>query len=481
MDNILETHIQNQVLIKPNSLKDEITLNNILFNQRQEYYNLIKYIDEFLEGKNTNRYFVLPGIRGVGKSTIIFQIYDYLLNEKNINANNILYLSCDNLKKICNASLIEGVNCYLDIFHNAILETVKEPIFLLIDESQIDVDWSIIGKIIFDTNKNIFMIFTGSSALELTYNADSARRLLKIPIMPLSYPEQLKLKYGKFNTEMFNSINELIYNGNIEKAKGLESQLLKIYSEFENYNINEWENFLKFGGFPSNFNQKQHEIINKLIDTVNKIVTNDMKNINGLNGKTQDLAFNLLYFFALQNPGEVSKGSMANIFDSNKSTINKLLDTLEKTQLIFHVEPFTSSAKRTTKPNKYYFATSSLKHVLSLAIGNASLENKQAYMGKLFENFVASTFFNFEKINNNIHKTYYDSGKKQDKNVDFIIQKGFEKPIPIEVSYGRKDKSQIKNAIRRYKANHGIIISNTTKIKKEDNVIYLPRELFSFL
>ena len=325
------------------------------------------------------------------------------------------------------------------------------------------------------------MIFTGSSALELTYNADSARRLLKIPIMPLSYPEQLKLKYGKFNTEMFNSINELIYNGNIEKAKGLESQLLKIYSEFENYNINEWENFLKFGGFPSNFNQKQHEIINKLIDTVNKIVTNDMKNINGLNGKTQDLAFNLLYFFALQNPGEVSKGSMANIFDSNKSTINKLLDTLEKTQLIFHVEPFTSSAKRTTKPNKYYFATSSLKHVLSLAIGNASLENKQAYMGKLFENFVASTFFNFEKINNNIHKTYYDSGKKQDKNVDFIIQKGFEKPIPIEVSYGRKDKSQIKNAIRRYKANHGIIISNTTKIKKEDNVIYLPRELFSFL
>lgn len=42
------------------------------------------------------------------------------------------------------------------------------------------------------------------------------------------------------------------------------------------------------------------------------------------------------------------------IFDSNKSTINKLLDTLEKTQMDFHVEPFTSSAKRTTKHNKYY-------------------------------------------------------------------------------------------------------------------------------
>ncbi|WP_296889670.1 DUF4143 domain-containing protein [uncultured Methanobrevibacter sp.] len=102
-------------------------------------------------------------------------------------------------------------------------------------------------------------------------------------------------------------------------------------------------------------------------------------------------------------------------------------------------------------------------------------------MGKLFENFVASTLFNFKKRNNNVYKTYYDSGKKQDKNVDFIIQKGFEKPILIEVSYCKKDKSQIKNAIRRYEANHGIIISNMAKIKKEDNVIYLPRELFSFL
>ena len=70
---------------------------------------------------------------------------------------------------------------------------------------------------------------------------------------------------------------------------------------------------------------------------------------------------------------------MANHLDSNKMTINKLLELLEKTQLIFHVEPFTSSAKRTTKPFKYYFATSSLKHILSMNLGNANLEAKEAY------------------------------------------------------------------------------------------------------
>lgn len=70
-----------------------------------------------------------------------------------------------------------------------------------------------------------------------------------------------------------------------------------------------------------------------------------MGNIKGINGQTSYLASQLLYFFALQNPGEISKGSMANHLDSNKMTINKLLELLEKTQLIFHVEPFTSSAK----------------------------------------------------------------------------------------------------------------------------------------
>ena len=45
--------------------------------------------------------------------------------------------------------------------------------------------------------------------------------------------------------------------------------------------------------------------------------------------------------------------------------------------------------------------------------------------------------------------------------------------IPIEISHGDKDTTQIKDAIRRYKAPHGIIISGTTKtIKKVDNIIF---------
>ena len=82
------------------------------------------------------------------------------------------------------------------------------------------------------------------------------------------------------------------------------------------------------------------------------------------------------------------------------------------------------------------------------------------------------------------YKTYYDDSKKRssDKNVDFIVQRGLEKPIPIEVSCGDKDKSQIKRAIRKYQSPHGIIISNTDpNIFKEDNIISIPPEIFDFI
>ena len=72
--------------------------------------------------------------------------------------------------------------------------------------------------------------------------------------------------------------------------------------------------------------------------------------------------------------------------------------------------------------------------------------------------------------------------KKQEKMVDFIVQRGFNKPIPIEVGIGKKGKSQIKSAIRRYKSDYGIIVSNSSeRIEKEDNIIKIPVRTFSLM
>ncbi len=484
MNDLQNVYIRNQILTMPMKVNHELSYKNKKFNRRSDYYNIIDYIDKFLEGESINRFLVLPGLRDVGKTTILFQVYEYLLKEKNINQQNILYFSCDRLRRTGEADIFDVVNYYCETFHNSIIETLTQPVFILIDEAQYDKQWALNGKIIFDASKNIFMIFSGSSALKLSNNPDAARRLLNIPIYPLTYSQHLKLKYGDYKNNISDPLIQMIFDGEINNSAEIERRIINIYSHFQNYDISEWKTFLEFGGFPSSFYQNTDDITKKIVNMIEKVVMTDMNNIEGINTDTQNLAFQILNYFAFQNPGEVSIGSLSNLFDAKKPLVTKVINILEKTQLIFHIEAFTSSVKRTTKPNEYFFATSSLKHILSLDVGNAILEDETAYFGKLLENYVASSFHNLDNKSKISYKIYYDDSKKKssDKNVDFIVQRGLEKPVPIEVSCGDKDKSQIKHTINRYKSTHGIIISKTTtNIVKKDNIIYLPPEIFAFM
>ena len=484
MNDLQKTYIRNQILTMPMKVTQEITHKNKKFNKRSDYDNIINYIDNFIVGDNLNRFLVLPGLRDVGKTTILYQVYEYLQIEKNISPQNILYFSCDRLKRTGNADIFDVVSYYCESFQNSLIETLSSPVFLLIDEAQYDQEWALNGKLIFDATKNIFMILSGSSALKLSSNPDAARRLLNIPIYPLSYSEHLKLKYKNFKNDISPSIIQMIFNGETQDSAEIERKMINIYSNFKNFNASEWKYYLQFGGFPSSFYQNTNEITKKIVDMVEKVVTTDMNNIEGMNNGTHDLAFQILNYFAFQNPGEVSKGSLSNQFDAKKPLVSKVLDILEKTQLIFHIEAFTSSVKRTTKPHEYFFATPSLKHNLALDVGNALLEDETAYFGKLLESYVASSFHDLDNKSTTSLKTYYDDSKKRssDKNVDFIVQRGLEKPIPIEISCGDKDKSQIKRAIKKYKSPHGIIISNTTQnIVKNDNIIRIPPEIFAFM
>lgn len=484
MNELQNNYIRNQVLNMPLKLNSVLSYGDKIFNKRLDYEKIIKYVDDFIEGRNINRFLVLPGIRGVGKTTLLFQIYEYLQKEKAISPQNILYFSCDRLKKFGNVDIFDVVNFYLEIYHNEIPETLSQPVFLLIDEAQYDKDWAFNGKLIFDASQNIFMIFSGSSALKLSSNPDAARRLLNIPIHPLTYSQHLKLKYGDFENDISDHIIKLIFDGEMQGEGELERKILNVYSGFSGYELSEWRNFLQFGGFPYVSYNDKDEISKKLIEMVDKVITTDIDNIECLNGNTRYLAFQILNFIAFQNPGPVSKGSLSNLFDTNMNLVTKVLEVLEKTQLIHHVDPFTSSVKRTTKPCEYFFATSSLKHNLALDMGPALMEDETAYMGKLLETYVASSFLNLDSMNVASYKTYYDDSKKKssDKNVDFIVQRGLERPIPIEVSFGEKGSGQIRRAIAKYKSPHGVIISNTTSnIVKEDNIIYLPPEMFAFM
>lgn len=479
-DEAMLTFINNEMTRVPQTLNNKLTRKEKRFQCRKEFYKIKEFVDDFLEEDSLNRYLLLPGLRGVGKTTIIFQLYEYLIKEKNINQNQILYLSCEKLNEYFEFKILDVIETFLKYHHNSTISSLDTKIFLFIDEAQYDHNWALSGKIMYDDSNNIFMIFTGSSALNLEYNADSARRLLKRNITPLNFEQHLKLKYNYDSGNMSKSLINLIFNGDYDYAVECEKNIQSSIYNINGYDENEWDNYLMYGGFPISLYEKKYQnIVERLNAIMKKIINSDMNNIGNISLDSQVNAIRLLNYIALQQPGEISQNNIANYLDCSPSTIKNILDILEKTHLLFHTEAYGSSSKRLKKSWKYYFATSSLRHSLVSNLGN-TMKDPSAYKGILLENLVASNFFNLYHTRNMNFGMFYDDNKK--RNVDFIIQQDFNKPIPIEVGIGKKDKKQVKNAIKRYNSDYGIIISNkTSNIEKDDDIFYIPFRTFSFL
>ena len=474
--NFLNENISNM----PHVLRDNLINNDMKLNCRFEFDEIRESIDDFINGNVLNRFIVLPGIRGVGKTTLLYQAYHYLLNDKRILPEQIIYLSCDDLNNLVDCNIREIVDIYLNNQFNTNLRLLDREIFLLIDESQYDKNWVMSGKIIYDRSEKIFMVFTGSSALNLEYNADAARRMFKRVITPLNYNEHVKLKYDYSNINLGNSLVDLILNGNIEEAIKYENEVNRDLINNIEYRSNDWDEYLRYGGFPIlarkiNFRR----LTANIVDMVEKVVNTDMVSIKNFTFENQTNSNRILRYLALQNAGDLSQNNLAKYLKTSQANVKNILDILEKTHLIFSIEAYGTSSKRTKKTKKYYFATSSIRNALSIKSGNTIKDIKQ-YEGILLENLVASILFNLTQREDNYFTLYYDTNKK--KNVDFILQQDFKNPVPIEVGRGKKDKKQITHAINYYGADYGIIISDTTNnIEKHGNIIYISPKTFSFL
>ncbi len=463
----------------PRLVENKLIKNNRPLNHRQDYFYLKDAIDIFLNEDTDNRFFIMPGIRGVGKTTILYQLFDYLHNQKDIPQTQILYLDLDRLKDFGNINLQK----YLDIFIRDINERNflnNNPLFIFVDESQYVNNWALVGKIIFDETKNVFLIFTGSDALNLESNNDAARRAIKKQIYPLSFSEYLYLKYDSpIPKDLEEKFIDMIFTGNISEAREIEKDLkLNVFMNIKRDIQKEWEDYIQYGGLPFSFNREDNEIIQLTIDMKNRIIEKDLDLFGSFTSSTRLNAYQLLNIIALQKPSEISLNKLANILEISKKTVDNLLSTLEETQIIFHIDSYGPIVKRTRRPAEYYFLSTQVKSCIYQSNGQAT-RNKNEYLGFLVENLVASTLFKVKNKFRNDFGIFYDP---ENEGVDFLINTLSGDVIPVEVGIGQKNKRQISGAIKKYKSDYGFVISSTkSEITKDGNVIFIPLITFSLL
>jgi len=476
----INTYIYKKLEETPELLKYELTTNNEPLEYRNSYFKIKKHVDDFLGGYIENRFITLAGLRGVGKTTILLQIYDYLTNEKNINKNRVLYIPADEIEDYIGSNLFEVINTFIEEVHKTSPVSLEKELFILIDEAQYDKNWSKTGKIIYDKTKKIFFIFTGSSALNFEMNVDAVRRIKKESVFPLNFLEYNKLKNKIYPPEDYEkAFINLILNGN--ETGELNDDILEIMTKKENELRNklikknnslkkEYEKFLIQGTFPFGLKIKDFEIHRRIYNMIERIIEKDIFSLKSFNTNTRSTISQIITYLALQDPGGTSDIKLATILAKSKKSIREILNTLEKTHLIFSVKPFGGPGKQVRKPWKYFFLSPSINTSIRYRFGKYR-KNDRKFLGLLAENYVASFFFKIKETENYYLNIYYDPSEN---GVDFLLET-IDNIIPVEVSIGKKDKKQITKAINQYKSNYGIIISNTTeRIKKKKNILYIP-------
>ncbi|MCL2687982.1 MAG: AAA family ATPase [Methanobrevibacter sp.] len=479
---VFEDELISYITFRQNSTDD--LLKNIKdLKYMEEYYKIKKYLDDFLENDDSvKRFVVMPGLRGVGKTTILLQLYDYLLNEKNINSKNILYLSMDDIVNYFNTNLLRTVDKFLSSVHKTDKIALKKKIFLFVDESHFDKKWAISGKIIYDNTKNIFLICTGSSAIDLEVNADVARRSFNESIYPSNFKDYLLLKHDITTNNSFSEILEnIIYLGEekyINQGISLEEKIRDHVYSLDNYPNEEFMDFLKNYGFPFSSKLSEEDAYKITFSLITKVIEKDIPSIKAISTAKHPHIWRILIYLALARPGATSNHKIANYLSISSKTVNEILDLLEKTQIIFNVKPYGGAGKLAKKPWNYYFLSSSLKSAINLKLGRYNINNKKC-LGILAENYVAASLFKMQQKRFNLMGLFYPPEKG---GCDFLLRTKLDDMVPVEVGIGRKTKSQLTRAINKYDSEYGVLISNRySSIQQHNNIIHIPLLSFGFL
>jgi len=481
-------YIFNNLRETPLLAKNYILQDGEYLPNRNCYINIKKYVDDFIDKKTDKkrrieRWLLLPGLRGTGKTTLVFQIYHYLISERRIKLENVLYLSADDVKNYLDTGIREVISQFIRNMHRTTLAELNEKTFVLIDEAHFDEKWEETVKVLYDRtvgNENLFIIVTGSSSLSLEMSTDSVRRKTKRSIFPLNFQEYLKLKYKFFPPSgTADLIRHVIFNGKDERFQRFienENELHKRFLRFQKDIDLELEDFIYHGGFPFSLNMKPFLLYEKVSELVDRIICDDLSLIYPFKIQSRSGITKILMFLALKKTGSISQPKLANTTGIPLARVNQTLESLEKTHLIFSIKPYEGAAGTVRDAWRYYFLSPTIKASLLYKYGRLDRLDKIMF-GELVENAVASSFFRMMKTINKPTGIFFYPGKGSS---DFLLSYG-DKIIPVEVSSGKKDKRQTsKNGRRIKKIKHKVIISNEENTKISGDTIFISLKTFLF-
>ena len=391
--------------------------------KRLAYYEALR----MLKHKSIRRFVVLSGVRRVGKTTILYQIMDNLI-EEGINPKNILYVTFDNpILKFVN---MESV---LSIYES--LYPVRGTRYIFFDEIQYTDNWELWMKVIYDSRKDIRLIATGSASPILEKGATDSGTgrwsVLKIPTMSFyEYCRLLGLEEPKLPENL--KLTALVKMNKAELSD-LMSRFMPLQNHFNRY--------LTIGGFPELVLSDDDAYAQRMLreDVVDKVIKRDVLTMFNIRSP---LLMEKLFLYLCMNSTEIFNATTAAKELENISvlTIESYIEALEMSNLIYLAKPMDVGSKGALKGKpKIFIADAAIRNAV-LMIDDVLSEEWE--LGVMVETAVYKHIVSFYQ-GSTAQLGYFRKAKDNQKEVDVVIELPRQK-ILCEVKY--RNNSHIPNA-----------------------------------
>jgi len=423
--------------------------------------------DEIVDMIDDRRIIGITGPRRTGKTTLMFQLMDMLINERGVNPKNILFFSCDDIDLRNTKNLLgEVITIYFEEFLKQDYRT--KTCYIFIDEIHWINDWQIWLKKFYDLKYKIKFIISGSSAAKIKRGQKESLtgRLIEFTVFPMSFSEFLEFNDIKNPKKI--PLQNLTYTNlkNVSEMIG-PKHLLAIRKLFDEYQL--------VGGLPEWFETKNLIKWQKKLreDIVKRVIYDDIATLYGV--KNISKLESLLRLFSALQSRIYSYNSIANTLKIDNETAEQYVRYLTESFIVFELFNYAASKERQLRKNYKYL-------IFDIGIRNA-LERKNNLtdedIGYVIESIIQQhLLWNREKESTTV---FYWREKEE---VDIVIQNG-RQIIPIEVKYQKnisiKDIFGLIKFMDLHKLTNGFVITkDVLELKKIDtkDILCIPAWLF---
>ena len=389
-----------------------------LFERHDEYISTVStnFVRGFIDKIDwTIRLIAIKGPKGVGKSTLMQQ---YIKLNFAPDDRHVLYCSADT-NYFTTHTLVDTADqfCKLGGRH------------LFIDEIHKYKNWSREIKEIYDLHRDLHIVISGSSLLQINDGqTDLSRRLTEYLMPGLSFREYLCMEAGVH-------IDSITLDNLLSSPNKFCTEAKKLCHPLEHFN-----NYLKAGYYPFYFENK-NVYQSRIESVINYIIDTELTQFRGLEvGNSRNIKA-LLQILAQIVPYEVDISKLSRTIGIQRPTTLKYLKHLEEAALIRRLFTQLDTIGDLQKPDKILLDNSNLLYTLS---------ETQPEIGTVRETFFCNQLHSAE------HRVEYGGIKTGDFRID--------RNLIVEVGGPDKSYKQVQGETNAFLAVDGIDSATARRI-----------------